>query len=85
MFAPKHIHSGKAVVEIANFLAVCIFNGSYVNILKIMEVIGIIIDKSVRDLALSRKPSQALGVSCVHKMQELLIERREQHKMIFMK
>ncbi|KYN26620.1 hypothetical protein ALC57_04013, partial [Trachymyrmex cornetzi] len=53
-FALKHIHFGKAVVEIANFLAICIFNGGYINILKIMEMMGVIIDKSAHDLALSR-------------------------------
>jgi len=39
MLALKHIHSGKAIVEIANYLAMCIFYDSYINILKIMEVI----------------------------------------------
>ena len=53
-FAPKYIHSSKGIVDIANFLAVCIFNDGYMNILKIMDMMDIIIGKSVHDLSHSQ-------------------------------
>lgn len=36
-FAPKHLHSGKTVVEIATHLAIIIFNEGYAGILKTMS------------------------------------------------
>ena len=42
-FAPKHIHAGKKTIEIANYLAVCIFNEGFLPIFKIMGVMGITI------------------------------------------
>lgn len=40
-FSSNHMHSGKTVVDITTYLAVCIFNGGFSNILKIIETIGI--------------------------------------------
>jgi len=40
-FAPKHLHSGKTVVEIATHLAIIIFNEGYAGILKTMSVMEI--------------------------------------------
>ena len=42
-FAPKHIHCGPKIVQIATFLAVIIFNEGFLPILKIMTVMGAII------------------------------------------
>lgn len=39
-FAPKHLHSGAKVVEIATFLAVIIFNEGFNGILKILVTMG---------------------------------------------
>ncbi|XP_066590769.1 uncharacterized protein [Prorops nasuta] len=39
-FAPKHLHSGAKVVELATYLAVLIFNEGFQPILKIMEIMG---------------------------------------------
>lgn len=39
-FAPKHLHSGTKVVEIATFLAVIIFNEGFDGIAKVMETMG---------------------------------------------
>lgn len=39
-FAPKHIHAGAQTIEIANFLAVCIFNEGFFPILNIMKLMG---------------------------------------------
>lgn len=52
--APKHIYGGKAVVEIANFLATCIFNDGFSNVLKIMDVTGVKIGNAAYDLAVRR-------------------------------
>lgn len=40
-FAPKHLHSGPKVVEIATFLAVIIFNEGFEAILKTLETMGV--------------------------------------------
>ncbi|XP_046751639.1 uncharacterized protein LOC124414663 [Diprion similis] len=40
-FAPKHLHSGPKVVEIATFLAVIIFNAEFEAILKTLETMGV--------------------------------------------
>lgn len=40
-FASKTTSSGAVVVQIAAYLAVCIFNGGYMDVLKIMELMGI--------------------------------------------
>jgi len=39
-FAPKHLHSGVQIVQIATFLAVVIFNEGFQGIIKIMHTMG---------------------------------------------
>lgn len=39
-FAPKHLHSGPKIVEIATFLATVIFNEGFEAVIKIMNVMG---------------------------------------------
>ncbi|GFQ71265.1 uncharacterized protein TNCT_442401 [Trichonephila clavata] len=39
--APKHIHSGTLTIEIATFIAVCIFNEGSIPILKMLTFMGI--------------------------------------------
>lgn len=41
LFAPKHLYSGKDIVEIATFLATCIFNGGYTRILQRISMMGL--------------------------------------------
>lgn len=41
MFAPKHIHSGAVTIEIATFLATCIFNEGFTIILKMLHTMGV--------------------------------------------
>ena len=53
-FAPKHIHAGKKTIEIANYLAVCIFNEGFLPILKIMSVMGITIGPEAHAFASKR-------------------------------
>lgn len=53
-FAPKHIHSGTKIVEIATFLAVIIFNEGFMPILKVMNVMGVIIGQQAEMYANSR-------------------------------
>jgi len=40
-FSPKHIHSGVKTVQLATFLAVCIFNEGFLPILNIMHTMDI--------------------------------------------
>lgn len=51
MFAPKHLHCGKKTVEIANFLAVVIFNKGFQKILKIMEVMEMKVGQNAKIFA----------------------------------
>ena len=39
--APKHLHSGKSVIELATYFAVMTFNEGYRTILKTMDVLGL--------------------------------------------
>jgi len=53
-FAPKHIHSGAHTVEIANYLATCIFNQGFMYILKVMGLMGVKIGSHAYQFAISR-------------------------------
>jgi len=43
--APKHIFSGKQIIEIAAYCTACKFNEGFKPFLKIMEVMGITVGK----------------------------------------
>ncbi|XP_032681250.1 uncharacterized protein LOC116848839 [Odontomachus brunneus] len=51
---PKHLHCGKKTVEVATFLAVCLFNEGFHTILKIMDVMGLQIGQNAKFLADNR-------------------------------
>ena len=53
-FAPKHIHSGAQIIEIATFIAVCIFNEGFIPILKMMTLMGIKIGTEAHSFAVRR-------------------------------
>ncbi|XP_044577106.1 uncharacterized protein LOC123260173 [Cotesia glomerata] len=53
-FAPKHIHSGPKIIEIATFLAVCIFNEGFIPILKMMTLMGMKIGPKAHSFAVRR-------------------------------
>nr|XP_036673639.1 uncharacterized protein LOC118877739 [Drosophila suzukii] len=53
-FAPKHIHAGFQTIEIANYLAVCIFNEGSYPILSIMKLMGIKIGLESHGFAVRR-------------------------------
>ncbi|CAD6218422.1 GSCOCG00011449001-RA-CDS [Cotesia congregata] len=53
-FAPKHIHSGPKIIEIATFLAVCIFNEGFIPILKMMTLMGMKIGPEAHSFAVRR-------------------------------
>ena len=42
-FAPKHLHNGLKTIELANFLAVSIFNDGFHAILKMLQIMDVII------------------------------------------
>ncbi|XP_071575445.1 uncharacterized protein [Temnothorax nylanderi] len=44
-FAPKHLHSGAKIVEIATFLAVIIFNEGFQGVVKTLSTMGCLIDR----------------------------------------
>lgn len=53
-FAPKHIHCGTQTIEIANYLAVAIFNEGFLPILKIMDLMGITVGTEAHSFAVRR-------------------------------
>ncbi|XP_074108761.1 uncharacterized protein LOC141533663 [Cotesia typhae] len=53
-FAPKHIHSGSQIIEIATFIAVCIFNEGFIPILKMMTIMGVKIGPEAHAFAIRR-------------------------------
>lgn len=53
-FAPKHIHSGPEIIEIATFIAVCIFNEGFIPILKMMTIMGVKIGPEAHAFAVKR-------------------------------
>lgn len=55
---PKHIHSGRVIVNIATYLAVRIFNEGFDNILKMMVTMRIKIGSAVQKLAASQDEIQ---------------------------
>ncbi|XP_018360539.1 PREDICTED: uncharacterized protein LOC108759546 [Trachymyrmex cornetzi] len=48
VFAPKHLHYGAKIIEIATYLAVGIFNEGFYAGLKIMTTIGIVIGRNAK-------------------------------------
>lgn len=57
-FAPKHLHSGPRIVEIANFLAVIIFNEGFTAILKVLDILGCVIGTTSTNYAELRDSSR---------------------------
>ncbi|XP_076549216.1 uncharacterized protein LOC143306722 [Osmia lignaria lignaria] len=49
--APKHLHSGLKILEIASFIAAGMFNEGYFSILKIMQELNLTIGKQAMDYA----------------------------------
>ncbi|XP_043257791.1 uncharacterized protein LOC122400403 [Colletes gigas] len=50
-FAPKHLHNGLKTIELANFLAVGIFNDGFQSILKILQIMKVIIGPIAKEYA----------------------------------
>lgn len=53
-FAPKHLHSGPKIVQIATFLATIIFNEGFEGVVKIMDVMGCKIGREANDYIIKR-------------------------------
>ncbi|XP_029055085.1 uncharacterized protein LOC114882360 [Osmia bicornis bicornis] len=49
--APKHLHNGLKTIELANFLAVGIFNDGFQSIMKIFRIMGVIIGPIAKEYA----------------------------------
>jgi len=58
-FAPKHVFCGSNIIQIAAFLATCIFNEGFKPILKIMETMGITIGPCA-DLFASNRDAECI-------------------------
>ena len=67
-FAPKHLHNALKTIELANFLAVSIFNDGFYAILKMLQVIDVIIGPIAKEYAMERddrRINQVMRMSCV--------------------
>ena len=53
-FTPKHLHNGLKTFELANFLAVSIFNDGFYAILKMLQVMDVIIGPIAKEYAMER-------------------------------
>ena len=53
-FAPKHLHNGLKMIELANFRAVLIFNDGFYAILKMLQVMDVIIGPIAKEYAMER-------------------------------
>jgi len=49
--APKHLHCGRKIIEIAAWIAAGIFNEGYLSVMRIMSCMDIIIGPVCRDIA----------------------------------
>lgn len=49
--APKHLHPGSETIEIAAYIAGCLFNGGYTSLLQIMSTLGISIGLEAKNFA----------------------------------
>lgn len=63
-FNPKHIHAGAKTVEVASFIATCIFNEGFLTILKIMALMGITIGNTAYEYALCRNDERLSRAEC---------------------
>lgn len=53
-FAPKHINSGAKTINVAAYIAACIFNKGANTLLKILEIMGVKIGPNAKSFAASR-------------------------------
>lgn len=49
--APKHLHAGRKIVEIAAFIAACVFNEGFFGVMKIMETLELKIRTTCKTFA----------------------------------
>lgn len=49
--APKHLNSGRKIIEIASYIAAGIFNEGYLSVLRIMDDVGLVIGSVCRNFA----------------------------------
>ena len=66
-FAPKHLHNGLKTIELANFLAVSIFNDGFYAILKMLQVMDVIIGPIAKEYAMERDDRRINQADLRHK------------------
>ena len=59
-FVPKHLHNGLKTIELANFLAVSIFNGRFYAIPKMLQVMDVIISPMAKEYAMEMEMTAEL-------------------------
>ena len=67
-FASKHLHNGLKTIELANFLAVSIFNDGFYAILKMLQVMDVIIGPIVEEYAMERDDCRIHQAELRHKV-----------------
>jgi hypothetical protein len=79
-FAPKHLHCGGKIIEIAAYLATGIFNEGFCAVLKTMTTIGIIVGEKAKTFS-EERDQHRLGRSARRSLQatkEARINRRNE-------
>lgn len=82
--APKTTNSSKKIIEIASYIAVCLFNEGVTALLKIMHTMGIPVGRNATQYAASyrdRRVTQAT-IRAQHATREARIQRRMQTKQL---
>ena len=78
-FAPKHLHREKKTVQIATFLAVCIFNEDFHSILQMMSIMGLKIGQNAKIFAetTDNERIKCLEQRASHEAKETRIAKRQ--------
>ena len=66
-FAPNQLHNGLKMIELANFLAVSIFNDAFYALLKMLQVMDVIISPIAKEYAMERDDRRIKQVELRHK------------------
>ena len=66
-FTPKHLHNALKTIELANFLAVLIFNDGFYAILKMLQAMDVIIGPIAKEYAIERDDRRINRAELRHK------------------
>lgn len=77
-FAPKHLHCGRKIIEIAAYIAAGIFNEGYLSVLNIMSDLEIVIGTTCRDY--TDKINNSRTTSQNRRSKSIIREQKNIHK-----